>query len=79
MRMCPAGPMLCLKPANEANGTCVARFGNATQLKALCAALTLRPQIIDSQLLEQDHADVRVRPGRPPQRYVVEPFITTDR
>lgn len=70
--------MLCIKPANESNGTGVARFSDAQQLSSLGMALLRRPAVIPPDILHQPHDPVRMRPGCPPHTFVVEPFVNTD-
>lgn len=79
-RMCDAvgGPMLCIKPAVESNGTGVVRIGSQEHLQLLGATLAQRPLLIPGQLFSEDHPPVHMRPGAPPRWFVVEPFVATD-
>ena len=70
--------MLCIKPANESNGMGVARLGTPGELGALGLALQRRPLIIPGNIFASPHEPIRMRPGCPPHRFVVEPFVTTD-
>lgn len=70
--------MLCIKPASESNGTGVARLQSPQELCSFCWALRQRPLTIPEHIFAAAHPPVPMRPGRPPSRYVVEPFIATD-
>ena len=70
--------MLCIKPAHEGNGTGVARLATPTELSSLGVALRKRPLIIPGDIFSTAHAPIRMRPGAPPNAFVVEPFVATD-
>ena len=72
------GPPVCIKPNEGGQGSGVACLRTPEDLGIYALALDLRLLTIPGTAFSQEHADVHMRPGKPPAEFLLEFFVATD-